>query len=73
MKILQSNLFNLHFRDIFSLGFGPFRWVCASGDPEDLAKTDDIAYNVLQSICDGKYESFQVAMLIKIMTYNYVL
>ena len=26
--------------DIFSLGFGPFRWVCTSGDPEDLAKTD---------------------------------
>lgn len=22
--------------DIFSLGFGPFRWVCTSGDPADL-------------------------------------
>lgn len=22
--------------DIFSLGFGPFRWVCTSGNPEDL-------------------------------------
>jgi urocanate hydratase len=26
--------------DIFSLGFGPFRWVCTSGRPEDLATTD---------------------------------
>lgn len=37
--------------DIFSLGFGPFRWVCASGDPEDLQKTDKIACDVLQAIC----------------------
>jgi urocanate hydratase len=29
--------------DIFSLGFGPFRWVCTSGDSEDLDKTDEIA------------------------------
>ena len=27
----------------FDYGFGPFRWVCASGKPEDLAKTDEIA------------------------------
>jgi len=26
--------------DIFSLGFGPFRWVCTSGDPDDLKRTD---------------------------------
>lgn len=31
----------------FDYGFGPFRWVCASGKPEDLQKTDDIAKNVL--------------------------
>ncbi|XP_046542944.1 urocanate hydratase-like [Haliotis rubra] len=36
--------------DIFSLGFGPFRWVCASGDSEDLDRTDDIAANVLEDI-----------------------
>lgn len=36
--------------DIFSLGFGPFRWVCTSGDPSDLAKTDQIAMNVLREI-----------------------
>ncbi|MBF8150127.1 urocanate hydratase [Winogradskyella sp. F6397] len=34
----------------FDYGFGPFRWVCASGKPEDLAKTDDIACNVLEGI-----------------------
>ncbi|XP_050816517.1 urocanate hydratase isoform X2 [Gopherus flavomarginatus] len=34
--------------DIFSLGFGPFRWVCTSGDPQDLATTDLIATSVLQ-------------------------
>jgi urocanate hydratase len=27
----------------FDYGFGPFRWVCASGKPEDLQKTDTIA------------------------------
>ncbi|XP_071961219.1 urocanate hydratase-like [Antedon mediterranea] len=33
--------------DIFSLGFGPFRWVCTSGDPNDLLTTDQIAAEVL--------------------------
>jgi urocanate hydratase len=27
----------------FDYGFGPFRWVCTSGKPEDLDKTDQIA------------------------------
>jgi urocanate hydratase len=27
----------------FDLGYGPFRWVCTSGDPEDLRKTDAVA------------------------------
>uniref|UniRef100_A0A8C7FFK5 Urocanate hydratase n=1 Tax=Oncorhynchus kisutch TaxID=8019 RepID=A0A8C7FFK5_ONCKI len=36
--------------DIFSLGFGPFRWVCTSGDPRDLTLTDDIAATVLEEI-----------------------
>ena len=31
----------------FDYGFGPFRWVCASGNPDDLAKTDRIAERVL--------------------------
>lgn len=34
----------------FDYGFGPFRWVCTSGKPEDLAKTDEIALNVLNEI-----------------------
>jgi len=34
----------------FDYGFGPFRWVCASGDPEDLAKTDAIACRVLEEM-----------------------
>ncbi|KAG7251880.1 hypothetical protein CRUP_013639 [Coryphaenoides rupestris] len=36
--------------DIFSLGFGPFRWVCTSGDPKDLEVTDDIAATILEDI-----------------------
>ena len=34
----------------FDYGFGPFRWVCASGNPEDLAKTDAIACQVLEEM-----------------------
>ena len=34
----------------FDYGFGPFRWVCSSGDPKDLAKTDEIAARVLEEI-----------------------
>jgi len=37
-------------RDIFSLGFGPFRWICSSGLAEDLKVTDAIAAEVLESI-----------------------
>lgn len=36
--------------DIFSLGFGPFRWVCTSADSNDLDTTDDIAAKVLEDI-----------------------
>ncbi len=31
----------------FDLGFGPFRWVCTSGNPADLAITDAIAHETL--------------------------
>ena len=34
----------------FDFGFGPFRWVCASGNPEDLQKTDEIACKVLENM-----------------------
>jgi urocanate hydratase len=34
----------------FDYGFGPFRWVCTSGKPEDLDVTDHIAMQVLEEI-----------------------
>ncbi|HEY6160001.1 MAG TPA: urocanate hydratase [Bacteroidia bacterium] len=34
----------------FDYGFGPYRWVCTSADPEDLAVTDKIAAKVLEGI-----------------------
>ena len=34
----------------FDYGFGPFRWVCTSADPKDLALTDKIATRVLEDI-----------------------
>ena len=34
----------------FDYGFGPFRWVCASGDPADLDTTDQIAMEVLEKL-----------------------
>ena len=34
----------------FDYGFGPFRWVCTSGKPEDLDMSDRIAMNVLAEI-----------------------
>ncbi|WP_337657008.1 urocanate hydratase [Alistipes sp.] len=34
----------------FDYGFGPFRWVCTSGSPEDLETTDRLAAEVLEEI-----------------------
>ena len=34
----------------FDYGFGPFRWVCTSSDPKDLAVTDRIAGDVLEQL-----------------------
>ena len=34
----------------FDYGFGPFRWVCTSGDPKDLEKTDQIALEVMREL-----------------------
>jgi urocanate hydratase len=36
----------------FDYGFGPFRWVCASGNPDDLRKTDEIAAQVLTKLAE---------------------
>ncbi len=37
----------------FDYGFGPFRWVCTSGRPEDLRTTDRIAAEVLEQLYSG--------------------
>ena len=34
----------------FDFGFGPFRWVCTSGDPEDLRTTDHIAADAIRDM-----------------------
>ena len=34
----------------FDFGFGPFRWVCTSSKPEDLATTDEIAAEVIENM-----------------------
>jgi urocanate hydratase len=44
----------------FDYGFGPFRWVCASGKPEDLDITDQIAGEVLQEILENAPEEIQL-------------
>ena len=46
----------------FDYGFGPFRWVCTSGNPEDLDKTDDMAMKVLQDIMKEAPEAIQLQM-----------
>ena len=43
----------------FDYGFGPFRWVCTSGKPEDLAVTDRLAVEVLEEICKTAPEEIQ--------------
>lgn len=43
----------------FDYGFGPFRWVCASGKSEDLDKTDKIAGDVLEEIKKTAPENIQ--------------
>lgn len=46
----------------FDYGFGPFRWVCTSGKPEDLDKTDQIAMETLQVIMKSSPEEIQLQM-----------
>lgn len=43
----------------FDYGFGPFRWVCMSERPEDLAKSDEIAVNVLKKELETAPEEIQ--------------
>jgi urocanate hydratase len=37
----------------FDFGFGPFRWVCTSADPKDLAASDEIAAEVIRRMADA--------------------
>ncbi|OWR14266.1 urocanate hydratase [Chryseobacterium sp. VAUSW3] len=46
----------------FDYGFGPFRWVCTSGKPEDLQKTDEIASKILEEIMQNSPEEIQQQM-----------
>ena len=46
----------------FDYGFGPFRWVCTSGKPKDLQKTDDIACEVLEEIKQHSPQEIQQQM-----------
>lgn len=46
----------------FDFGFGPFRWVCASGKPEDLKRTDEIACQVLEEMKKRSPEEIQQQM-----------
>jgi urocanate hydratase len=46
----------------FDYGFGPFRWVCASGKASDLDKTDEITIQVLQEIMENSPEEIQLQM-----------
>jgi urocanate hydratase len=36
-------------RAIFARGVGPFRWICLSGDPEDLRRSEDVLMEVVNS------------------------
>lgn len=47
----------------FDYGFGPFRWVCTSGDPKDLAMTDQIALDVMQKIYKTVPKEIKAQML----------
>ena len=46
----------------FDYGFGPFRWVCASGKSEDLEKTDAIACQVLEEMMKNSPPEIQQQM-----------
>lgn len=46
----------------FDYGFGPFRWVCTSGNPTDLERTDLIAGNVLKEIMSSSPAEIQQQM-----------
>jgi urocanate hydratase len=46
----------------FDYGFGPFRWVCTSADPDDLAYTDQLATEVLERLKKESPAAVQLQM-----------
>ena len=46
----------------FDYGFGPFRWVCTSGKPEDLHKSDELACTVLEKIMENSPKEIRQQM-----------
>lgn len=46
----------------FDYGFGPFRWVCTSGNPDDLEITDQIACEVLEEMMKNSPKEIQQQM-----------
>ena len=54
----------------FDYGFGPFRWVCTSGDPNDLEYTDTLASKVLQELMDISPAEIQSQMADNIQWIN---
>ena len=47
----------------FDYGFGPYRWVCTSGLDEDLATTDAIAAEVIESLLEGSHDGNRQQLL----------
>ena len=47
----------------FDYGFGPYRWVCCSGDPSDLQVTDEIACEVLEEMLQDSPVEIQQQMI----------
>ena len=46
----------------FDFGFGPFRWICCSNDPADLAVTDSLALENLERLMKGSPEEIRQQM-----------
>ena len=46
----------------FDYGFGPFRWVCTSGNEKDLDQTDKIAENILKELMEDSPLEIQLQM-----------
>ena len=47
----------------FDYGFGPFRWVCMSEDPQDLAKSDALAVEALMEEAKTSTDDIKMQML----------